>query len=132
MKNALILHGTEGSPKDNWLPWLGQELGKLNWKVWVPDLPRAEKPNIDRYNQFLLANENWQFDGDSVLVGHSSGAVAILGLLQALPDGVQVRSCYLVGAFKNDLSWDALDELFEKPFDFELIKTKAKRFIFIH
>lgn len=45
---------------------------------------------------------------------------------------MQVGSCFLVGAFRNDLNWDALSELFAKPFNFELIKTKAKRFVFIH
>jgi len=71
-------------------------------------------------------------DDDSILIGHSSGAVAILGLLQALPDNVKVDICYLVGSFKDDLGWDTLDGLFETPFDFEKIKQKANRFVFIH
>lgn len=66
------------------------------------------------------------------LVGHSSGAVAILGLLQTLPKETKVDSCYLVGAFKNDLGWESLKDLFETPFNFDLIKTKANRFVFIH
>lgn len=37
-----------------------------------------------------------------------------------------------MGAFKDDLGWEALTELFLKPFDFQKIKTKAKKFIFIH
>lgn len=132
MKNALILHGTNGHSKENWFDWLKVELEKKGWKVWVPDLPHAEKPNIDRYNDYLFANKDWQFNEESILVGHSSGAVAILGLLQTLPDDVKVDTCYLVGAFRNDLKWDALKDLFVKPFDYEKIKNKAKRFIFIH
>lgn len=132
MKNALILHGTGGSSKENWFDWLRKELEKKEWQVWVPDLPHAENPNIDRYNTFLLENEDWQFNSESVLIGHSSGAVAILGLLEALPEDVQVDTCFLVGAFKDDLGWDALKQLFIKPFDFAKIKRKAKHFIFIH
>lgn len=132
MKNALILHGTDGHSKENWFNWLKVELENKGWKVWVPDLPHAEKPNIDRYNDYLFANKDWQFNEESILVGHSSGAVAILGLLQTLPDDVKVDTCYLVGAFRNDLKWDALKDLFVKPFDYEKIKNKAKRFIFIH
>jgi len=132
MKNALILHGTGGSSKENWFPWLKDELEKRQWKVWLPDLPKAEEPNVERYNKFLLKNDYWQFNMDSVLIGHSSGAVAIFGLLQELPDEVQVDTCYLVGAFKDDLGWESLKSLFDTPFDFAKIKTKAKNFVFLH
>lgn len=132
MKNALILHGTDGHSKENWFDWLRIELEKENYKVWVPDLPQASHPNIKRYNKFLFQNKDLQFNEDTILVGHSSGAVAILGLLQALPENTKVDTCYLVGSFKNNLDWDVLYGLFEEPFDFELIKSKAKRFVFIH
>lgn len=132
MKNALILHGTGGSSKINWFEWLSKELEKERYKVWVPDLPNANKPNIQRYNDFIFSNKDWEFNKDSILIGHSSGAVAIFGLLQALPEDFQVDTCYLVGAFKDDLGWDDLEELFIEPFDFELIKKKARKFIFVH
>ncbi len=37
-----------------------------------------------------------------------------------------------MGAFRNNLEWDALNDLFLKPFDFENIKNKAQKIIFIH
>lgn len=132
MKNALILHGTDATSKDNWFPWLKNELEQKDYMVWVPDLPHAEKPNITRYNTFLFANKDWDFNQDSVLIGHSSGAVAILGLLHALPGDTIVNTCILVGSFKDDLGWESLTELFHKPFDFESIKLRSKKFIFIH
>jgi len=132
MKNVLILHGTGSNSQSNWFPWLKQELENRGLKVWVPDLPQSAKPNIKRYNKYILKNKNWPFNENSVLIGHSSGAVAILGLLQQLPKGMVVDTCILVGSFKDNLGWDALDGLFEEPFDFEKIKKKAKRFIFIH
>jgi uncharacterized protein len=132
MKNALILHGTDGSPTENWYEWLKLELEKSGYKVWVPKLPQPNKPSIRRYNEFLLANKDWVFNDESIIIGHSSGAVAILGLLQALSGDKKIDSCYLVGSFKNDLNWDALDELFINPFDLDLIKSKADKFIFIH
>jgi predicted alpha/beta hydrolase family esterase len=132
MKRVLILHGTGGNSGSNWFPWLRKELEARGLKVWVPDLPMADRPSITRYNDFILKNKEWKFDEESVLVGHSSGAVAILGLLQELPENKKVDTCILVGAFKDNLNWEALDELFEKPFDFEKIKNKARRFVFIH
>lgn len=132
MPNALILHGTGGYPTENWFDWLRQELEKLNFSVAVPQLPNCDRPNIKIYNKFLLEEKDYQFDETSILIGHSSGAVAILGLLQALPESVVVDTCYLVGAFKDNLGWDSLNALFEEPFDFAKIKTKAKHFVLIH
>lgn len=132
MKRVLVLHGTDGSSQVNWFPWLKQQLGDKGVEVWVPDLPQADKPNINRYAQFIFQNKNWVFDRDTVLIGHSSGAVAILGLLQKLPKGTTVGTCILVGAFKDDLGWEALSELFLEKFDFDLLQKKAAKFIFIH
>ena len=131
MKNAILLHGTKSSSKGNWLPWLKEKLEADGWKVWVPDLPGAEAPNAKRYNDFILSS-GYTFWGDTVMVGHSSGAVEILALLQALPEGAQIGTAILVGAFKDDLGRDDLKGLFEEPFDFEKIKSRAKKFILIH
>lgn len=131
-KNALILHGTNNDSSGNWFPWLKKELEKRDWLVWAPDLPKSEEPNIARYNRFIFENKDWKFDENSVLIGHSSGAVAILGILQNLPVNTQVDTCILVGSFKDNLDWEALDGLFEKPFDFKKIKSHARKFVFIH
>jgi predicted alpha/beta hydrolase family esterase len=129
MKNALILHGTDANSSANWFPWLKKELEKLDYQVWVPTLPYAHKPNIQRYAEFLLANRDFEFTEETIIIGHSSGAVAILGLLEALPENTVVNKCYLVGSFMNDLGWDSLKELFVEPFDFE---KRAQTFTFIH
>lgn len=134
MKRAVILHGTRADHTHNWFPWLKTELEKLGYKVWVPDLPQADRPNMERYNEFLLG-QGWDFR-DNLIIGHSSGAVAILGLLQALPEQTKINTAFLVGSFtkrlSEDPSWDMLTELFYKPFNFEAIKKKAGKFIFVH
>jgi hypothetical protein len=132
MKNALILHGTNGTSQHNWFPWLKNELEKKDWKVWVPDLPGADVPNLKRYSNFLLEDNDWNFNSESYLIGHSSGAMAIMGLLQALPKETIVDACILVGAFKDSLGEKNLEEIFEEPFDFEYIKQRAKKIVFIH
>jgi predicted alpha/beta hydrolase family esterase len=38
----------------------------------------------------------------------------------------------LVGAFKNDLGWNSLSELFENPLDFAKIKKHVKEITLIH
>lgn len=134
MKNALILHGNLGHSKENWFQWLKKELEKIGYTVWVPDLPGADIPNIRRYNDFIFAHKEFEFNGETIIVGHSSGAVAILGLLEALPLKASVHSVYLVGSFSEDLKIEGIHhgELFLKPFNFSKIRSKAKDFVFIH
>lgn len=131
MKNALILHGTNGSPQGNWFPWLESELKNVGYKVWAPQLPMANEPNIKRYNEFIFSS-GWEFNEESVLIGHSAGSVAIYGILSKLPERVQVKQAILVGTFKDDLGWPNLGGLFEEPFDYAKIKTKAKKFSLLH
>jgi|SRR3989344_5314278 len=129
MKNVLILHGTGSSSKQNWFPWLKSELEAKGVKVWVPDLPLSERPNIERYKQYVF--EHWQFDQDSIIIGHSSGAVAALGILQYLPVGLQIEKVILVAAFKDNLGRDDLNQLFIRPLNFEKIKNHCKNFVLI-
>lgn len=132
MKNALILHGTDNNSQGNWFPWLKNELETKGWKVWVPDLPDSGIPNTKKYIKLISSNQDWDFNSESFLIGHSAGAVTILGLLQNLSADVQVDTCILIGSFKNNLGTKEFDGLFEEPFDFEKIKKHAKKFIFIH
>lgn len=142
MKNALILHGTDADHTQNWFPWLGKELEDRGWIVWTPDLPHAEAPSISRYNEFLVKQLNKvvrvggfekrrSFNSQSIIIGHSSGAVEILGLLNEIELNEPLAACFLVGAFRGDLGWESLKGM-NADFDFEKIKSKSKKFVFIH
>lgn len=103
---------------------------KKGYKVWLPQLPNCDKPNVDTYNNFLLPD--WEYNSETILIGHSSGAVEILSLLENLPKGVVVNKAVLVAGFVDNLEWDALDELFIHPFNWKKIKQRAKKFILVH
>lgn len=127
---ALILHGTDATHRDNWFPWLKDKLEKLGYEVWVPDLPQANQPNTTRYTSFLLS-KNWDFE-NSLMIGHSAGAVEILDLLQNLPSGVKINTAILVAPFLGDLGWPQLRDLKNLKFDYQKIKQSAKNFIVLH
>ena len=38
MKNAIVIHGTEGYPEENWFPWLKKELEQKDYIVSVPQI----------------------------------------------------------------------------------------------
>lgn len=132
MKQALILHGTDATPQSNWFTWLKGKLEKDGYKVWLPQLPNSDTPNTKVYTDFLLSEPDFTFDDETIIIGHSSGAVEVLHLLQKLSDDTKIKAAFLVSAFKDDLGWDALGGLFDEPFDFASIKTKAGKFTFLH
>ena len=132
MTNVLILHGTDATPDSNWFMWLKGKLVGRGYHVWLPQLPSSDKPSTKTYTKFLLANKKFKFDEDTILIGHSSGAVEILNLLQHLPIKAHIKAAVLVSAFKDDLGRDDLSDLFSEPFDFEKIKQHCGKFSFIH
>jgi predicted alpha/beta hydrolase family esterase len=132
MTNVLILHGTDGTPQSNWFMWLKGKLVGRGYHVWLPQLPNAEKPNSKTYTDFLLSNKDFTYDENTVIIGHSSGAVEVLHLLQNLPTQTRIKGAVLVSAFKDDLTWESLSDLFLEPFDFDKIKEHCSKFIFIH
>lgn len=132
MTRFLILHGTDSSPNSNWFMWLKGKLIGEGHQVWLPQLPNSDRPNSVAYTDFLLSNKDFAFDKDTIVIGHSSGAVEALHLLQNLPAKSSLKAAILVSAFKDNLNWDALDGLFVEPLDFETIKKHCSNFIFIH
>lgn len=135
MKNAVILHGTDfkkthSESQNNWFPWLETELKDKGYKVWLPELPDADRPSVCTYNPFL--DEGWNYDLDTVLVGHSSGAVAIINLLNKMQEGFKINKAILVGSFRDDLDMEGLSGLFTYEWDFDKIKSKVNEFVFIH
>ena len=132
MTKYLILHGTDATPDSNWFMWLKGKLIGQGSEVWLPQLPNSDKPDPANYTPYLLANKDFVFDNDTVIIGHSSGSVEALHLIQNLPKGVTIKAAVLVSAFKDDLGWDSLTNLFTEPFDFESIKAHCGKFLFLH
>ncbi len=132
MTNILILHGTGVTPRSNWFMWLKGKLVGQGHQVWLPQLPDAHKPNGKTYTDFLLANKDFKINKDTIIIGHSSGAVEILNLLQHLPGRTKIKGALLVSAFHDDLGWDSLSDLIDTPFDYERIKKHCGKFIFLY
>lgn len=138
-KRAVILHGTDGRPSHNWQPWARQIFTEAGYDVLQPELPGNHTPNQQIYNDFLFG-QNWDFT-DNVLIGHSSGATAILNLLMdsRCP---QIKTAVLVGTFLEvtqeilDAGWyeqGQFDGLFPaEGFDWGVIKQKCPKFYFVH
>lgn len=133
MKNALILHGADNNSQGNWFPWLRQELKKTGFKVWVSDLPNSDNPKT---KEWLEAVKSWELDGDSVIIGHSSGGTLILRILENLPQNQKINKAILVAAPLDKGSiqkfWQYKEDLCKQPFDWDKIKASTEEFILIY
>lgn len=133
MKRALILHAMEQNSSGHWYPWLKQKLEERGYQVWVPDLPNTAHPDTIEMTDFLLANKEWNFN-ENLIIGHSSGSVEVLYLLQALPENVKASTAVIVSSFDHMVEGmeSQHDKMFVRALDFEMIKAHANSFLFLH
>lgn len=132
MKNALILHGTDfektGKQRENnWFPWLKRELEKLGYQVWLPELPEAWQPDLEKYWNFL---KDFPFNKETVLIGHSSGGTTVFGILHKLPTAIKVRLAISVAGFYRDEGWGCAG-LFREDYNWEKIRRQARKIYLI-
>lgn len=132
MKKAIILHGTQGSPEGNWFQWLDERLAAEGLEVWLPQLPHAEQPSLRAWLDFVHEQCPFVIDKNTLIVGHSSGA--ILALLIARENSEKVGTVVCVSVFHdNSLKWSPNDRLFDVSFDWPVIRANvANQIICIH
>jgi len=126
-RNAIIFHGTGTRPDEFWFPYLKENLEGRGYSVWLPQLPNADKPNVEEWLPFAL--KNGTFTEDTVLIGHSKGSALTLHILEKI--NVQIKQAILVSGYAEALpktaASDAKDEL-----KWDIIKSHVKDIIFIN
>lgn len=130
MKQAVILHGTKGSPEGNWFPWMQSTLS-LNWDVTVPNLPTPDDQNLESW----IAAYQAQAPQDAhLIIGHSLGATFILKLMdRGLIDPAHVILISIVIDNINIAEYDELNKSFiENDIDYKNMKQRATQFTIIH
>lgn len=120
MKRVILLHGNGGSTgNDNWQPYIKSELEKLDIVCLSPDLPDNILARKDHW--FPYFDKELQLTQNDIVVGHSSGALAILKYAETHKLGGSV----LVGVYYTDLGYE--DEktsgYFDTPWEWESIKA---------
>ena len=136
MNRAIIVHCWGGVPEYCWYPWVKKELEAKGFKVDVPALPETDAPNLAKWLPVLqqVAGEP---DENLYIIGHSVGCITILRYLELLAEGQKVGGVVLVAGFTDDLREideieDELKSFFQTPIQWDLIKSRAKKFTIIH
>lgn len=136
MRNALILHGTFSNSKGNWFPWLKRELESRGYEVWVPDLPKSDMPDKNKWLGTIFSNKKWHFDDESIIVGHSAGASFALRVLEEIAEGIKIHKAILVSPAANMGTKPEFfayrKSLVGEPFDWVKIRKSCDEFFLIH
>lgn len=135
MKEALIIHGYNGTKDGNWFPWLKHELEQLNFHVDCPQFPHADEPQEQEWTHTI--KELWKPENKPspettfrTIVGHSLGGTEVLRALE-LDWATPIDLAVIVAATNNDSRRPALANFFTTPFDFKKIARNCKKFILI-
>jgi leucyl-tRNA synthetase len=128
--NYVLLHGFTGSPKNDFFPYLKEELEKREFSVSIPQLPNTNNPDILKQVEYVLANE--KFNENTVLLGHSLGSVVALKVLEKVKK--PIKKLILAAGFSKSGFNDKkrpFEDTFNWEFDFEKIKKNVKEIIIL-
>ena len=131
--NFIIIHGAYGNPRENWFPWLQEELEKLKHNVFVPQFPTPEGQSLENWID-KMHNYDLFFDSGLILVGHSIGATFILKKLEIME--TPIKAAFLVAGVADNINNKKFDDInksfFANGFNWDKIKKNAKRFYVYH
>lgn len=127
MKHVALLHGMAATSQDHWLPHLKDHFEKLEWKVDAPDIPDADKPDLERWLAYV--HEHVELTENSILVGHSMGCPLILSILER--SKVRVHKVLLVAGFIEEVC-DGVGPILQEVYDWQKIKENCGQFYFIN
>lgn len=122
MTKVLFIPGNGGgSPQDNWFPWLQRELENLGIAVIASEFPDND---LARESYWLPFLKELKADAQTVLVGHSSGAIAAMRFAETNP----ILGSVLVGAYHTDLGFPKEKEsgYFNRPWNWDAIIKNQK------
>ena len=124
--NFLLIHGFNGSPNDIFFPLLTTELNQYG-QVNAPELPNPSSPTE---KEQLAAILKQSITKDTIIIGHSLGAVVALKTVEKLNHSI--KALILVGGFLSPKFRDKkrpFEKTFDWNFDFEKIKKNAQKII---
>ena len=130
-KRVIIIHGWEGSPERNWIPWLKAELEKAGCEALAPFMPDTNHPKLGEWLSYLKEIAG-RPDQNLYLVGHSLGVITILRYIESLGDGEKIGGAVLVAGFPEPIGYEELNSFFASSLRYEEVRKKAGVFVAIN
>lgn len=122
MAKAILIHGNGGcTAADIWLPWVERELAAAGLDVINRTFPDNVKARARYWLPFL---EELGADDQTILIGHSSGAVAAMRYAESH----RLLGSVLVGVCHTDLgdAFEAASGYYAAPWQWDRIRTNQR------
>lgn len=82
-KKIILIHGIGGHARENWFPWLKNEMEQLDYEVFTPDLTNPNKPVLEQWLAELKKLPLNEKD-EITIIGHSLGGPVACKLVEEL------------------------------------------------
>ena len=120
---VIVLHGNgRSTPNDNWIPYIKRELEQVGIECITPQMPDVP---LCRSMYWLpkLKNE-LQADENTILVGHSTGALAAMRYAEQNT----ILGSVLIAAMHTDLGIEreTISGYFDNPWDWQAIRNNQQ------
>lgn len=122
---AIIIPGNGTTDiTENWFPYVKNGLEELGLDVIAENMP---DPDLARKEYWLPFIKEKLSTEESILIGHSTGAVAILRYLEEN----KCKLAILIGVYSTDLGGDYEKKsgYFDAPWQWDKIKNNAKKIV---
>ena len=129
---VFIFHGAYGNPKENWFPWLKNELELRGCEVYIPQFPTPENQTIENWNN-VFENYKSKVTEDSIFIGHSIGVAFLLQILENRE--MPIQAAFLVAGFISQLKNPKFDEInasFIREMDWLKLQKDCQRVYVFH
>lgn len=129
---VFLIHGSYGSPNENWFPWIKNTLEKEGHEAISPRFPTPENQSLESWIKVFEPYFN-QINENTLFIGHSLGPAFILNILERIE--VKVKGVIFVAPFLgelNNLDFDNINRTFMKKFNWDKIKNNCTEFGIIY
>jgi len=132
MPKAFLFHGTGGHSKENWFPWIREELENRGYDLIIPDFSDADKPHPSKWYPVIDSLVD-DVDEDSIVIGHSLGGAIALRFLEKIQTTVNAVAVVSAALGIPPIKYIEGDSPFlEGGFDWGRIREHASHFIVFH
>ena len=103
ISTAFIIHGSYGSPFENWFPPTYEQLSQLGIKTFVPHFPSPQGQTFENWARILDSYyKQGLINQETIFVAHSSGCAFILKY--AFQKRASLKALITVAGFNNFIS----------------------------